>query len=805
MTLNRRKFIAISTAASLAIKGLPLLGASISESVGVSASGGEEEGFPRGDYTPFGYLDNPWHTWDTHRSGVLRSLPGIGFGLYYPAGPGGYFDFKHSEVYEAQLALGFQIGGRNFREPEDFAPGQLTAPHHSKNILSYEFEAEGVHVESAFVQADEDTLATRILLSERAGRHQSIRVLASHTYKLGAANWWGRDGLAGEFDASKDSLWIHGFAAGTVFALTGSRRSSAHFLALREEDRKGWIDSESIVADKVSYYPQPLHGALRYDLALEPHSQAEIVVVMTRGANTSLALDHARASVPSVDGKIAEKRAEDATFWNRAPHLTGDWPKCWKHGWVYDFETLRMMVRRSVGLYKHPWDAMQIQAPRNVLGETSIDMWALSYADPASAKAVFLGQFLDAVAANIPCMREDGVMNMVATDGSECGTSISWCFPFFCAAAIYDRTHDIAWLRRLYPGLAALLRWTLANRADAGGFLVGKCSWETGMDTSKRFLIQQPTGGETVEFLRLVELQAAAAQAGGILARFARLVQDDASIQQWKQVQETYAKKTQELWQGDWFHDFDTRSMQLVTTTPADPSQAAPAFCGVATEDQKRRILPTLRGMFEQVCTKEASADGDGSNALNWSSFMLPYLESLWAAGDRALAAEVVAATADRIYKSMDRSTETLRSGTDTYGGLGWPGVSCEIWGCRGAFGGEGYGWGAVMPAHIIRTLMGFRETEIQGQVLICPNLPPSLGSEGKQYGIQGLNYGATRLSLSYTLLSQERLLVDVECSGGIQVRSVYGEGGNALEVKRSPAHWQFEATNQSSYTVQLS
>ena len=125
MTLNRRKFIAISTAASLAIKGLPLLGASISESVGVSASGGEEEGFPRGDYTPFGYLDNPWHTWDTHRSGVLRSLPGIGFGLYYPAGPGGYFDFKHSEVYEAQLALGFQIGGRNFREPEDFAPGQL--------------------------------------------------------------------------------------------------------------------------------------------------------------------------------------------------------------------------------------------------------------------------------------------------------------------------------------------------------------------------------------------------------------------------------------------------------------------------------------------------------------------------------------------------------------------------------------------------------------------------------------------------------------------------------------------------------
>ena len=30
--------------------------------------------FPRDDYTPFGYLDNPWHSWALHRSGVLRSI-----------------------------------------------------------------------------------------------------------------------------------------------------------------------------------------------------------------------------------------------------------------------------------------------------------------------------------------------------------------------------------------------------------------------------------------------------------------------------------------------------------------------------------------------------------------------------------------------------------------------------------------------------------------------------------------------------------------------------------------------------------
>ena len=85
------------------------------------------------------------------------------------------------------------------------------------------------------------------------------------------------------------------------------------------------------------------------------------------------------------------KYGEDAAFWNTAPRLEGDWPKHWKHGWVYDLETLRMMVRRPIGIYKHPWDAMQIQAPRTVLAETSIDMWALSYADPDAAKEVLLG------------------------------------------------------------------------------------------------------------------------------------------------------------------------------------------------------------------------------------------------------------------------------------------------------------------------------------------------------------------------------------------------------------------------------
>src|SRR5919108_2074115 len=29
-------------------------------------------GFPLSEYTPYGYLDNPFHSWNLHRSGVLR-------------------------------------------------------------------------------------------------------------------------------------------------------------------------------------------------------------------------------------------------------------------------------------------------------------------------------------------------------------------------------------------------------------------------------------------------------------------------------------------------------------------------------------------------------------------------------------------------------------------------------------------------------------------------------------------------------------------------------------------------------------
>jgi len=289
------------------------------------------------------------------------------------------------------------------------------------------------------------------------------------------------------------------------------------------------------------------------------------------------------------------------------------------------------------------------------------------------------------------------------------------------------------------------------------------------------------------------------------MSRFATLLRDTGNVSRWKHIRSTYASKTQQLWKEDWFHDFDTRAAKLVTTTPPDPSQAAPAFCGVATDDQRRRMLPKLRQMYEHACMQGKDTSDEGSNALNWSSFVLPYLEAIWSTGDVELAAQVVATIADRIYSSMDRRSTAGTDSTNAYKRLGWPGISCEIWGCRGAFGGEGYGWGAVMPAHIIRNLIGFRETQDPSQFVVCPNLPLPLAASGKRYGIRGLNYGTRRLNLSFLFLDQQRISVEIEMPGESEIRSVHSKGGDKLQVTHQGARWQVDAINHHAYTVQLS
>jgi hypothetical protein len=165
--MNRRSFskrlIAFAAGASSPTRDLLRLDAAPMPP-GSAGAPPASEGFPAGSYTPFGYLDNPHHTWDLHQSGVLRSVPPVGFGIYFPAGPGGYFDFRHNSIYQVTLRLGFRLNGRVLYNEADFANAgvQISSSYHSKNIVAFHFAISDSSVEAAFFQNSEDVLASLV-------------------------------------------------------------------------------------------------------------------------------------------------------------------------------------------------------------------------------------------------------------------------------------------------------------------------------------------------------------------------------------------------------------------------------------------------------------------------------------------------------------------------------------------------------------------------------------------------------------------------------------------------------------------
>ncbi len=57
--------------------------------------------FPQNDFTPFGYLDNPFHTWKINRSGIVRVVPPCSFGWLFPNG--------QTPIYRSSLNVGIQV------------------------------------------------------------------------------------------------------------------------------------------------------------------------------------------------------------------------------------------------------------------------------------------------------------------------------------------------------------------------------------------------------------------------------------------------------------------------------------------------------------------------------------------------------------------------------------------------------------------------------------------------------------------------------------------------------------------------
>ncbi len=722
---------------------------------------------PQDDFTPHGYLDNPYHAWKLNPGGVLRSLEPLGMGWHVP-NLGSYVNNQFQ--YTAHLNIGLKIGKTVLVTPDDFRR-QKCAIHstlHTKNRFAYNCVVPkyGLTLSACYFLVDEDALGCIVTLSTTSPAPLPVTcyLIHQHTHNPHTSRLW-EHGLyalqdpAGGYAmlgiASEGDVFTHGAGAADDGALAWEAVGFGETL----DDIAAWAQGARLHPPAITQR-EPGSGwqlralALPFSLELGGASPTTRVIhaVLARGVSQDQSLERWREAV-GIEGILQaenELRVADEVFWQQAPQLSGDWPAHWRRGFVYDFETLRMMMRPPSGIIPHVWDAMQIQAPRTVLAEAAMDTLFLSYADPELAAGVILGHFESSPRPNLPCMREDGSFNMVADDGQICGTAPEWGFPLWCCDQIFRRTGDREWLRHLYPCAAAYLRWWLQYRSDAEGWLGYACSWESGQDVSTRFGPQQ-TGGTIIQHVRPVDLQASVAQGATILARWATVLAEEdqpendayqTEAQRWVSVADDFTAKTRLMWHNGWFRDYDSVAQEW--SAEQDAMHLSPVFCGVADAGQIEHLRPAL-------------AQPPGNNPywrpLSWPPILMTVAEAARSVGMLPEAADLAYRFIDASYRSLDSRAR------DEYGNI--PGVTRENrriivagkWGETGYVnsGIEGYGWGALSIFLVIRSIMGLKEEEA-GALTVAPMLPQSLRRPGASYKLGPLPWGEHMLTMECTV-----------------------------------------------------
>jgi hypothetical protein len=761
--------------------------------------------FPLDDYTPHGYIDNPYHSMVANRSGVIRTFPPLGFGWWRTeatAGGYGYGDRDHLN-YLSLLQLSAAIGDTVFLAESDFARygSPLRSAYHTKHVLSYDWQVNAVTFSVRCFLAREHALACYVEVANEGAIQREVSVHATHIYRIGSTKWWGSDGLTSRYvphlTASISKVWAYG----DVFALAGSVPCTAFMSTDSAEARERWIRTKdtSLVKGSSLQGSGPLWSVQRFLLRIPAHEHRGMWVMLCRGKSESSALEELRHACAGAEQELGEQLAEDQEFWASCPVLTGDWPDAWRRGWVYDFETLRMTVRRPLGIFKHPWDAMQVHSPRVVLGETSLDMMTLGYASPSLAREVLYGTFADAVAPNIPCAREDGSVNMISADGSECGTAPMWGYPFHVVRSLFAASQDTGWLAGLYPHLSDYLHWWLKHRTDSEGWLHCNNSWESGQDGSRRFLVAEHNEGAVADFVRTVDVESSMAEGLAAMGSFAEALGKGAEASDWKRLASRRVQNTHSMFRDGWFYDVDGRDGRPIDLHGYfDVMMLAPVACGVATEDQRQ----ALRAKFGYFLAHPTPS-------LEWPPLLFTFTEAAWRAGERESASLAVAGAADRTYLRTDSRNVSRRNEDDPFS-YRVPGVANEYWPVKDIPPGcENYGWGATLPMFIIRNIIGFRETESSAadSFFVAPYVPSSLMRQGRTYGITNLKFGGVIFSMEITCRADRQLTISLHprAHGPFSLRVVERETGRVVASAKSTKGVSptWKGVNGTVYTIQ--
>ncbi|MEQ7126069.1 hypothetical protein ABN034_16265 [Actinopolymorpha sp. B11F2] len=662
---------------------------------------------PVDDYTPHGYLDLPGHTRRLTPKGVLRTH-GVGFRWHFPALATSYGGRR--ETYRA----GFRLVLDDAAVVPDF--DDLRAPYHSKNVVRFVATSGNARMEAEFFALGDDVLCAQV----RAAPRRQLSVQVGYTRLIAADHGWGESGLVAR--RVGDRLVLQGFEDGEAFVLEVVG-AAGEFAVTTGDVATGAVqgDVDGASADRVTAV-----GAAGEQVSvsgvvtIRSATPVACTVLLARGRTEGEAVARLSRARRTQGSCLAALLADDEEFWSHAPTLDGDWPDHWRRGLVYDLETLRMMVKQPAGIYRHSWDAMQLQAPRVVLAEAAIDALLLGYADPELAQELLFGTFADAPLPNVPCSREDGTYNMVSADGSVCGTGPQWGYPWLVVRQLAALRPDRDWLARLYPYLVRYLDWWLAHRRDADGWLVHACSWESGQDLSPRFGEQPLGGGHPTWSTRPVDLQAAFADAARAMAEFAVELGYGQDVARWSALAEDYGQRTEQLWNGGRYADWrtDTGADQPGFTGVDDVMLLAPVALGLAAAERREALRPAIR-----------ACDAD---SVVWPMFAWTTVDAALAAGEDDTAARIAGAVVDRAYGFWDARDH--HEGVGGKPGRTLPGIACEYWPLSGRCGGEGYGWGAFTTHLLLGVLVGMRPTS-EG-LYVRPNLPIGMRTPGRRYAV---------------------------------------------------------------------
>lgn len=782
--------------------------------------------FPGGKYTPNGYLTNQYHTAALNRSGVLRSVPPLGFGFWarplpWPYGGAEFgFGLSRHRNYLSLLHLAVNIDDKMFYRHEDFENNNidLYSSYHTQNMMSYDFVYDGLIFKAMYFQVDEHSLVCIMEIKNTSVAKKEITIHASNIYGDIYKGYWGCDGIVSSYDKQQDISISKFFADGDMFVLGADKKALSYKATINDSVWNKWL-AKNDISDKnekltslrikkknteVGKSLGHINSMLSYQYDIEPGKLETFTFVLTRGVKGDETINRYRDAMNRSRSVLLEKLEADKRFYKNTPFLTGAWSEDWKNGFIYHLETIRMNIHPPVGIYNHHWDGMQVHTPRVVLGESAIDAMCMSYADMELAKDVILGTFEDAVDDNIPCSREDGSLNLVCGNGKETGTAPIWGLPFHVIHSFYLRDNDAEWIKKLYPHMKSYIEWWLKNRTDDEGWFHCACSWESGQDGSKRFLVGDVA--ESAENIRTVDIEAAMAHAIKSMVLFAEVAGETGDIKYWKDMADLRIGRTRDMFVDGRFRDFDARSGKpIILGNYYSVMMLSPISFGIASKQQMENSTEIFDYFSENY-----------RFWLEWPSFLFPFTEAAWNVGRRELLSDILANSGNSIFPGTNSKTPLYVKPKDAPGlspkfSYRLPGVAAEWWpykrGDQWAGGCENYGWGATFPTLLIRNMIGFRESlEPQtDQFQLAPALSKIMFEEGKTYGISNLSYRDIKIDINYQLRANNEINVQLSCKSQERIKLlVSDEEGKVLKTSDSSndVSIDFNARNFDLYTV---